>query len=189
MTHGNVIIFVLIVSQDIQGLGPDFILAFRAGEEHAFDKVFRVFFGPLSFYANQYVKDEKLAEDLVQDCFVELWQRRKKLDHIESIKSYLYRCVYNHCVSALKKNNRKLVVMDELPVEPVESHIVAAETLAQILKVIDHLPQRMQQVLRMYYLEEKSFIEIGREIGIDPETARSHRYRAIQFVRKTIIPG
>ena len=174
--------------QELQGLGPDFFKAFRLGEEHAFDRVFRAYFGPLTYYANRYVHDEKLAEDIVQDCFVELWQRRKKLGHIESVNSYLYRSVYNHCASVLKKKNRKLEV-EEIPVEPVETHIIAAEILAQILVVIDHLPGRMQQVLRMYYLEEKSCVEIGREIGIDPETVRSHRYRAIQLVRKTIIPG
>lgn len=173
---------------DLQGLGPDFLNAFRSGDEHAFDRVFRAYFGPLSFYANRYVNDEKLAEDIVQDCFVELWQRRKKLEHIESVNSYLYRCVYNHCVSLLKKSKRKWIV-EEIPVEPVETYIIEGEILAQILKVVDHLPERMQQVLRMYYLEEKSYVEIGRVIGIDPETVRSHRYRAIQLARKIIITG
>lgn len=172
---------------DLQGLGPDFITAFRSGDEWAFDQVFRAYFGPLSFYANRLLGDETLAEDIVQDCFVQLWQRRRKLGAVESVNSYLYRAVYYHCMSALKKKNRKAAVED-LPVEPGETQVVEAEILAQILRVMDHLPDRMQQVLRMYYLQEKSYAEIGREIGIDPETVRSHRYRAIQLLRKTIIP-
>lgn len=171
-----------------QEWGPEFFEAFRKGEEQAFDRVFRAYHGPLTFYAFRYVKDEKLAEDIVQDCFVELWERRKKLLQVQSINSYLYRCVYNHCSKLLKKMDRKMVV-DDLPADPLETHIVEGEILARILQVMDHLPLRMRQVVRMYYLEEKSLVEIGTEIGIDPETARSHRYRAIQLLRKTIIPG
>jgi RNA polymerase sigma factor (sigma-70 family) len=77
----------------------------------------------------------------------------------------------------------------EFSARTIEQEIIAAETMQRILQVIQHLPLRMQQVLKMYYLEEKSYLEIGKEIGIDPETVRSHRFRAIQFVRKTIIPG
>ena len=170
------------------GISPDLLTAFRSGEEHAFDQVFRAYFGPLSFYALRYVKDEKVAEDIVQDCFAELWNRRKKLTHIESINSYLYRCVYNHCASYLKKNIRSFDI-ENIAAEPEEVAVMEAEILAQILRAIDTLPPRMQQVMRLYYLEEKSYLEIGHEIGIDPETVRSHRYRAIQLVRKTIIPG
>ncbi|MEI9945859.1 MAG: RNA polymerase sigma-70 factor [Chitinophagaceae bacterium] len=176
------------MSSLLEGLGPDFINAFRAGEEHAFDRVFRAYFGPLTFFAFQYVQDEKIAEDIVQDCFVMLWERRKKLDQIKSIQSYLYTVVRNMAVNKAQRQPiaKELTEANEPLVEPIESRIVAAEILAQILEVIDHLPARMQQVLRMYYLEEKSLIEIGREIGVNPETVRSHRYRAIQLVRKTI---
>lgn len=176
------------MSQELHGWGPEFFEAFRNGEEQAFDRVFRTYHGPLTYFAYKYLQDEKLAEDIVQDCFAELWERRKKLSEVQSINSYLYRCVYNHCARLLEKMQRKTVTK-ELPAETDETNLVESEILTRILQVIDHLPGRMKQVVRMYYLEEKSLEEIGQEIGIDPETARSHRYRAIQLLRKTIITG
>ena len=73
--------------------------------------------------------------------------------------------------------------------EPEANQIIESELMASIQQAIDNLPERMKQVVQMHYLEDKSLKEIGQEIGIDPETARSHRYRAIQLLKKTIIPG
>ena len=135
------------------------------------------------------MKDENLSEDLVQDCFVELWRRRKKLQNVMSIRSYLYRMVYNRIVDYAKANKLK---MTPLNYEPElldildDNRVIESEALAGIMQVIDTLPNRMKAVLQMYFLEEKSLDEIGAEIGIDPETVRSHRYRAIQLVRKTL---
>jgi len=176
------------VPPELHGLDPEFYEAFRQGEEQAFDRVFRAYHGPLTYYAFKFLGDEKMAEDVVQDCFTELWVRRKKLSGVQSINSYLYRCVYNHCADLFEKMQRQKGVTGSLP-ETEEANLLESETMARILRVIDHLPLRMQQVLRMHYLEDKSLEEIGHEIGIDPETARSHRYRAIQLLKKTIITG
>jgi RNA polymerase sigma-70 factor (ECF subfamily) len=173
------------VPLELQGFGPDFINDFRKGEERAFDKVFRTYLGPLTFYACEFVKDEKAAEDIVQDCFEQLWQRRKKLDHIRSINSYLYRCVFNQSYTYTKKRKGNLELFD-VPDELIERKIAVAETMVQVQLVMGSLPERMKQVVQLYYLEEKSLAEIGDALGIDPDTVRSHRYRAIQLLRKTI---
>lgn len=174
------------MSLELHGWDNDFLAAFRNGEEHAFDRVFRTYHGPLTFYAFKYLHDEKLAEDIVQDCFAELWERRKKLSQVQSINSYLYRCVYNHCAKMVEKLKRKarLPITQDVTYNPV---VVESEILLRILQVMEHLPPRLKQVLRMYYLQEKSLKEIGTEIGIDPESVRIYRYQAIQLIRKTII--
>lgn len=168
--------------------GPAFFDAFRSGEEHAFDRLFRAYHGPLTFYASRFTHDEEQAEDIVQDCFVELWARRGKLSGVQSIQSYLYRCVYNHCARWVEKKIRAEKAIHLLP-EPEANQIIESELMASIQQAIDNLPERMKQVVQMHYLEDKSLKEIGQEIGIDPETARSHRYRAIQLLKKTIIPS
>lgn len=169
---------------ELQGWNERFFDAFRKGEEHAFDRVFRAYHGPLTYYAFQYLQNEQLAEDIVQDCFVELWERRGKLVDVRQIGGYLYRCVYNHCHRWLDKAEYRA-----LPAPPEEDRepffILESQVLESILQVIDHLPVRLKQVVRMYYLEEKSLDEIGQSLGIDPESARKNRYRAIQLIRKT----
>ncbi len=167
---------------------PGFLEAFRGGEEWAFDRLFRSWFGPLSFYANKYVKDESLAEDIVQDCFLELWSRRRKLAHIEAVISYLHRTVYHRVLTHFRKQKGWQWVSEEnIPDTPAPGQAAELEMLARIAQVMDNLPLRMKQVLTLHYLEGKSLEEIGAELQIDPHTVRQHRYRAIQLVRKTII--
>jgi RNA polymerase sigma factor (sigma-70 family) len=165
-----------------------FLKAFRSGHEWAFDKAFRQWFGPLSFYAFQLTKDEQLAEDIVQDAFVKLWARRKKLDGIKSLKSYLYRCVYAGVVDNFRARKLKYEDIEQAAEEAESEILVTGEILAQISQLIEQLPPRMKAVLQMYYFQNKSLAEIGKEIGIDPETVRSHRYRGLQLIKNTIIP-
>ena len=130
------------------------------------------------------------AEDIVQDCFVDLWKRRKKLKDIEFIKAYLYRAVRNQCLLYLKKNKRR-IISNESEVkasEPsIEQLIITAELLQQILLVINNLPPRMQQVLRLHFLEGKSCSDISELLGTSIKTVEKQRFRAIQLIRKVII--
>lgn len=179
-----------LVTNDWQDREPGFLEAFRSGEEWAFDRLFRKWFGPLSFYACKYLKDEQLSEDIVQDCFLELWSRRKKLSHIEAVVSYLHRTVYHRVLTHFRKQKgMQWVSEDNLPEEPEPDQVAELEMLARIALVMDNLPERMRQVLTLHYLEGKSLEEIGQELHIDPHTVRQHRYRAILLVRKTIITG
>jgi RNA polymerase sigma-70 factor (family 1) len=163
--------------------------AFRRGEEHAFDKVFRAWHAPLTYYAYKYVSIREVAEDIVQDCFRELWEQRKKLVDVRSINAYLYRCVFHHCTKYLRKKSDVELKEGMEMSEVDEKYIIEAEIISKMMAALDHLPKQMQRVLQLHYLEGKSLVEVGDVMGIDPETARSHRYRALKLLRQTIIPG
>ena len=168
----------------------DYVQAFNLGDEKGFDFLFRQFFGPLSYYAYQQIHNENDAEDIVQDCFVDLWKRRKKLKDIEFIKAYLYRAVRNQCLLYLKKNKRRVVSAESeaRATEPsIEQLIITTELLQQILLLINNLPPRMQQVLRMHFLEGKSCADISELLGTSIKTVEKQRFRAIQLIRKVII--
>lgn len=168
--------------------------AFKRGEEIAFDYFFRLYFSPLCLFAFKLLHDEQECEDVVQDCFVNLWKKRKSLQHVDALRSYLYTAVRNRCLDCIKhrknlheNNFAGELVADETP--NIESLVVMAETIKEILLLIEQLPPRMQQVFKLYYLEGKSYQEIGQLMETDPETVRNQRFKALQLIRKTFIPG
>ena len=131
--------------------------SFRRGEEVAFDQLFREYFAALSLFAYRLTGDEQQAEDIVQDCFVSLWERRRGLKHIDSIKSYLYTSIRYRCIDNRKKlmnvplnaEDPQLVQTEGLP----GAAIIEAETAALIYQMLEALPARMKTVIKMYYLE------------------------------------
>ncbi len=167
---------------------PLFLTSFQQGDEVAFDCLFREYFTPLTYFASRYVDDPQAAEDIVQDCFVLLWQRRDRLQQISLIKSYLYTTVRNQCLKQLEKNRRKQLNFNSPTEEPsYEELLIAAETANQLYKLIDTLSPALQKIIRLYYLEGKSNHEIAKQLHIEPDTVIRQRLRAILALRKTKI--
>ena len=70
--------------------------------KEVFESIFREYYLMLKNYAWQYVLEEDVAEDIVQDVFVHLWERRNSLKLKVSVKSYLFTSVYNRCLNRIK---------------------------------------------------------------------------------------
>ena len=77
----------------------------RAGDRKAFDELCRKYYAMLVSYARLFLKDD-WAEDVVQDVFYNVWQRRETLDDSNSLYKYLLRSVYNRSLNYLDKNRR-----------------------------------------------------------------------------------
>lgn len=167
---------------------PLFISSFQQGEEAAFDCLFREYFTALTYFASRYVDDPQAAEDIVQECFVILWQRRDRLQHVSFIKSYLYTTVRNQCLKQLEKNQRQQLNVN-FPTEEqsFEETLIASETANQLYRLINTLSPALQKIIRLYYLEGKSNHEIAKELHIEPDTVIRQRLRAILSLRKSKI--
>ena len=125
---------------------------------------------------------------MVQDCFVQLWQRREKLSHIKAIKSYLYTSVRNQCLKHLELQKKQTAIKKQDKAEPsIEEAVIASETARELYQFIATLSPALQQVIRLYYLEGKSNREIAQQLQIEPDTVIRQRLRAIMALRKTKI--
>jgi RNA polymerase sigma-70 factor (ECF subfamily) len=74
----------------------------KNGDEKAFDYIFDTYYTGLCIFANKYVEDIDLAEDIVQELFIKIWVKREQLNINDSLKSYLFQSVNNSCLNHLK---------------------------------------------------------------------------------------
>ncbi|MBO4268998.1 MAG: sigma-70 family RNA polymerase sigma factor [Bacteroidaceae bacterium] len=141
----------------------DLTEAFRAQS----DRLFRV-----AYYI---LESETDAEDAVQDLFLKLWSGRDRLDTVVNFNAYCTTLMKNLCIDRIRKETR----MQTVPAETgfaenrmTEDEVIGRETLERVLKAIDRLPRRQQEVIRMYVFEEMSYNEISEKTGMSNLTLR-----------------
>ena len=140
---------------------------------------FKLYYRQLCIYALHFTEDLGAVEDIVQDAFVGLWQKK---DEVRDVKSYLYASVRNKCISYIKKQRGGA---DELPEDlPSEDLEDRSEMEARLWSAIDSLPERRRQVLLMSKRDGMKYEDIAYMLGISVNTVRNQISKALQSLRE-----
>lgn len=171
-------------------------LQVKNGDETAFKSIFDLFNKRLLYMAKEIVPDPALAEDIVQDAFIKLWDRRKNFNDIMSIKAFLYLCVKNSCRNEYKhaKVVDKYLSRQQMPVEEhiVVSKMIEAEVFNELHKAIEKLPNGCKDVIYLGYFAEMSNQEVADELNISINTVKTQKLRALRSLRtflRDLSPG
>ena len=163
----------------------------KMGEDKAFDFFFRQYYTTLCYFATSILHNEEEAKDIVQDCFVKLWDSHTINERSETVKSFLYTAVRNKCVDVLRK--KKVIQKAKLQIAKSGDdnfeffdEVAFAEMIREVFGNIEMLPPKMQQVIKLYYFEEKNYKEIASTLGTSPETVRNQKGKALKIIRKKL---
>lgn len=160
----------------------------------AFEQLFRLYYTPLVRFARDVVKDVDFAEDLVQEVFVKLWEKRQQITIQTGIKPYLYMAVKNHCFNALKVAQRNTFLEDGLydDMRHATNHTdLQSNTInlkSQISNAIEALPPRCALIFKMSRFEEKTYQEIADTLELSVKTIENQMGKALQLLRKHLSP-
>src|SRR3546814_6612685 len=100
-----------IFKENLRSLNVEFsdsavVKMLREGSEQVFGQVFKTWFKPLHAYAFTILRDDAVAEEMVQNVFFNIWKKRERLEINGAVKSYLYRAVHNESLNYLKHQKR-----------------------------------------------------------------------------------
>ncbi|MBN1117989.1 MAG: RNA polymerase sigma-70 factor [Bacteroidales bacterium] len=152
-----------------------------------FEGLFKSFYPALCSFANKYINNHELSEDLVQDVFFSLWNNSEITTNIQSVKSYLYSSVRNKCLNEIKHN--KIVdnhISDEL--SSISStgffhdHIIEEELHRMIHKAIKELPEKCAEII-LLSIEGQKNNEIAETLNISVNTVKTQKKIAYQQLR------
>ncbi|MDR2679394.1 MAG: RNA polymerase sigma-70 factor [Tannerella sp.] len=158
-------------------------------DERVFKNLFDGFYAPLCVFANKFVEDEELSADIVQDCFLKLWQIREDFFYLHQVKSFLYTSVRNHCLNEIA--HKKIVneftqkMLDDSEEFFFHDHVIEEETYRILTDGINQLPKQMKSIM-MLALEGLSNGEIAEELNVSTETVRSLKKIAYRKLRVTL---
>jgi len=168
------------------------IYKIRAGDTFAFEQVFRQYYSGLCSYANQILHDAGESEEIVQEFFVQFWQKRESVEISTSLKSYLFRAVHNSCLNQIKhqkvRENFAQNVHRENP-DPESSQANTLDTKDMqkaIQNAIESLPPERKKVFMMVRYEERRYKEVADLLGISVKTVENQMGKAMQYLRKAL---
>lgn len=169
-----------------------YAILYQEGDEEALSYFYTEFHPALSLYANSFLQNRELAEEIASDAFIKTWKHHEKLDSYNAIRAYLYKTVYNAAILAGKRHKRKTSL--ESGAQLVEVHnenplddLIRAESYRLVYSALEDLAPGNQKVIKMYYLEGKSSGEIARELKLSRSTVNSHKYQGLAALRKKLL--
>jgi RNA polymerase sigma-70 factor, ECF subfamily len=164
----------------------DLIKAARAGSEAAFLKLFDDHRLPLFRFAYRMTGSVPDAEDIVQECFLELLRPECSYDPaVTPIRTYLFGVVRNQSLKRL----RKTACQSErvaLPGISPEDQVLRIELGELVARAVIELPEGLKEVLILAHYEQMPIAEIARVLGIESTTVKSRLQRARAQLRETL---
>ncbi|MCJ0743165.1 RNA polymerase sigma-70 factor [Pedobacter montanisoli] len=161
--------------------------------DSAFEQLFKANYKALHAYAHMILKDEETAEEIVQSMFLKLWEKRYLLETQNSVKAYLYRCIYNDSLNFLKHEKVKVKYQD-FTVHTMDTHSLSAshkielsELQNQLKKALNELPEQCRTIFQLSRFEELKYKEIAEQLGISIKTVENQMGKALKILRSKLV--
>lgn len=165
----------------------EFWRAFRAGDREAFASIFELYYRQLYAYGKQFLDDESLTEDAIQELFINLWRTRENLtEEVDNIKFYLFRCLRRN-IRRMSDREKRYQVLDGFPEEFITPDFAEGNDEPLLIKrlkvIIAKLPKRQREVVMLRYYENFKTDEIALMMGISEKTVRNTLFNAMTTMR------
>jgi RNA polymerase sigma-70 factor, ECF subfamily len=122
------------------------------------------------------LKDAGRAEDVTQDIFLKFWRALPAFDGRATLSTWLYAIARNTCLSAVRAETyRKTSPLDDSSQPTVPNTILRDVALQQCLS---RLPDLQREVITLFYLQERSVVDVAKMLDLPEGTVKSHLHRA-----------
>jgi RNA polymerase sigma-70 factor (ECF subfamily) len=152
-----------------------------------YDKLYRKLF----LFAKSLIDDTEEARDIVAESFIKLWAQKNHFANMVHLQVYFYTVIKNACIDHLRKNKLRykiehhLLQSGTISENVVERKYQEAELVQQLYERINQLPERMQQVFKLTYLDGFSRTEVAQMLNLSENTIRNTNAAAMKAIRMT----
>ena len=155
--------------------------------------LFKTHYDELCRYAYSILKNQDVAEDVVQQLFIKLWEKRSTIGEIENIRPYLFRSTFNMSLNEQKrmqripKSDEDFIQKSSLPSnENTSSLLESNELQARIAAAMMVLPEKCREVFYLSRNEQLSYKEIAKQMKISPKTVENQVGKALRIMREEL---
>jgi RNA polymerase sigma-70 factor (ECF subfamily) len=173
-------------------------LGIQDGNSSVYKYVFQQYYRSLCLYAQTIVKFPHLAEELVQETFLKIWENHSQINIQVSLKSYLYHCVHNNCINFIKKEKvntkqtetwiKEVLLHAEIALmnysEDILDKIISEELEEYLQTNIRELPAQCKEIFEMSREQHLTYPEIATKLGLSINTVKTQMFRALDKLKE-----
>jgi RNA polymerase sigma-70 factor (family 1) len=141
-------------------------------------------------FANRLLDDREEAEDMVQETFIKLWNRRERLDEYRSVEALAMVTIRNMCLDKLKSKKMQAERMkdleNEMPASLQEQRLDLSDIVRKIHQIIQTLPEQQQSIIQLRDIEGYDYEEIAQMLEMNENAVRVNLSRARKKIRETL---
>ena len=168
----------------------------KAGNDAAYQTLYRLHYRILCAYARQIVGNDFDAENIVDDAIFHLWEVRDQLQIDRSLRSFLITSVHRRCLNRIKQHQHELATCTFPKEELITAqdstyplgHLLEKELEEKIRTAIETLPHETRQVFELSRYEDMTYDEIAKRLGISVNTVKYHIKNAIRLLYSQLEP-
>ncbi|MBN1183802.1 MAG: RNA polymerase sigma-70 factor [Bacteroidales bacterium] len=161
----------------------------KHGDDQSLKYLFTEYYKPLYVFARKYLAIKEIAEEIVQDVFIYLWDNIQSIDIQISLKSYLFTSVKNRSLNYIKSRYNQTTHIGLEEVTEGDAHIseisgIEYQELYKLIQsAIENLPEKCKEVFYLSRNSEFTYQEIADDLGISKDTVKMHIKNALKKIK------
>ena len=159
------------------------------GDAAALEVIIRIHYAVICRFAEKFLPDSALAQDIAQESFIKLWRSPRNFDSLTALKAWLYTTTRNGCLDMIRNRSRlddrhhRAAVDEQHAAESVLAEIIRSESIALIYQFVSEMPEKMRQVFLLSYREGMRVSEIAAQLGWKVKAVKKQKYKALVALR------
>lgn len=160
----------------------------REGMASAFDNLYKAYGHKLYTFAFTYLKSKEDAEEVVQNTYFKIWEKRKSLDSNQSFNSFLFSVGYHSTIDLLRqrlkeKKSREFILEKVVSNFNLEESIEFGDLLEHVNHIVLELPPRKLEIYKLSRIDHLSYSEIAERLNISVKTVENGINFSMNFIR------
>lgn len=172
-------------SEDVQ-----LINNLKKNSQEGFEVIYNKFYSPLLYFVLGYVKSIEVAEEILTDVFLVVWNRKNDFNSLDNLRAFLYISAKNASLNSLRaiKNKPQMEPISQFEEmlsndRTVFNKIIELELVELVLKEVSLLPNKQKDVFNLSFIEDKTVEEIAEELNMSISAVYTNRSRAISTLK------
>jgi RNA polymerase sigma-70 factor (family 1) len=179
------------VQKDIHFNEAEALLRLSHGDEASFAAIYNNYAPGLYFKLIKILKSDFLAEDILQDVFLIVWNNREKIDLCKCFQAYLSTIAVNKCYDHLRKLASTGRLYAKLPLAENyypenDQALISKEESIVLSQTIELLPPKRKLIFKLCKIDGKTYEEVSNQLGISVSTISDHIVKANTFIRSRL---